>query len=438
MLECSSLIKKGRAKTQVIYSAPKGIHDILPPDSELWEEIETIARKLFKTYGYNEIRMPIIEHTEIFIRSIGENTDIVEKEMYTFFDKAKRSITLRPEGTASAVRCFIEHNLYNLPTPQKFFYTGPMFRYERPQKGRFRQFHQIGAEAFGESQPSLDAEIIAMLSNFFKKVKLEGVSFELNSIGCEKCRPDYKIALISFFKQKHEGLCLDCQRRYAVNPLRILDCKSSKCIELRQGSPMILDFLCNDCKYHFNELKERLKSLGVVFIVNPELVRGLDYYTKTTFEATSSHLGAQKAVAAGGRYDRLVEEFGGPPTPAIGFAIGMERLATLLKDKKNISVPFPDVYIATVGRDAEIEGLRIAESLRHEGYRVEIHYGGASLKSQLRKANRIGALFAFIIGDDELKSGTIKWKDLNSKKQGEIESNNVFSILTKQRSSNSL
>ncbi len=420
---------KEREKRQVKYNAPKGTHDILPPDADLWQETETTAKEIFSAYCYNEIRMPVIEHTEVFIRSIGENTDIVEKEMYTFTDKAGRSITLRPEGTASAVRCYIEHNLYNLPSPQKFFYTGPMFRYERPQKGRFRQFHQIGVEAFGEAQPMLDAEIIAMLSNFLKKIKLDSLNFELNSIGCEKCRPTYKTALISFFKQKKSSFCPDCQRRFTANPLRILDCKVSRCIELRQGSPIIPDYLCNDCESHFNELKDSLKSLGISFIVNPELVRGLDYYTKTTFEATSAHLGAQKAVAAGGRYDRLVEEFGGPPTPAIGFGIGMERLITLLKEKNNLSIPVPAFFVATIGRDAKIEGIRIAENLREKGHRVEMHYGSASLKSQLRRADRIGALYALIIGEDELKAGKIKWKDLNNKRQGEIEGNNVPSIL---------
>lgn len=433
------MIRKERAKRQVKYSAPKGTHDILPPDTELWQETEATARELFKSYGYNEIRTPLFENTEIFIRSIGENTDIVEKEMYTFRDKADRSITLRPEGTASVVRCYIEHNLYNLPPPQKFFYTGPMFRYERPQKGRFRQFHQIGVEALGEAQPSLDAEMIALLSSFLKKIQLNGVNFEINSIGCEKCRPGYKSALTIFFEQKQGGFCPDCQRRYVSNPLRILDCKVSKCIELRQGAPIIPDYLCSDCKNHFNELSDRLEYLGIPFIVNPELVRGLDYYTKTTFEATSSHLGAQKAVAAGGRYDRLVEEFGGPPTPAIGFAIGMERIVTLLKENKNISLPIPTFFIATIGRNADIEGLRIAEDLRQKAYRVEVHYGGSSLKSQLRKADRIGARFALIVGDDELKAGRIKWKNLHTKEQGEIEVNNITSILNleKIRSNNS-
>ncbi len=410
------------------YSAPKGIHDILPPDIYIWQKAEATAKDMFEIYGYQEIRTPIIEYTEIFTRSIGENTDIVEKEMYTFTDRAGRSITLRPEGTASVVRSFIEHNLNNLPSPQKFYYTGAMFRYERPQKGRFRQFYQIGVEAFGESQPSLDTEIIAMLWHFLRKIKLEGINFELNSIGCEKCRPDFKNALIESLKNKLDAFCPDCQRRFILNPLRILDCKVDRCILSRQGSPLITEHLCGDCKWHFEELKERLGYLQIPYTLNPELVRGLDYYTKTTFEATSNHLGSQKAVAAGGRYDNLVQEFGGPITPAIGFAIGMERLVTLLKNEINISLPMPDFFIATIGRKPEIEGLKIAELLRGKGHRVEIHYGGASLKSQLRKADRINARYVLILGDDELQAGKIKWKNLNNKKQGEIKYEDISSI----------
>lgn len=411
------------------YRAPKGIHDILPPDIFIWQKAESVAKELFQLYGYHEIRTPIIEYTEIFTRSIGENTDIVEKEMYTFFDRAGRSITLRPEGTASIVRSFIEHNLNNLPSPQKFYYTGPMFRYERPQKGRFRQFYQIGAEAFGEVQPSIDAEIIAMLCSFLKIIELEGINFELNSIGCEKCRPDFKNALLEFFKNKLDSFCPDCQRRYILNPLRILDCKVDRCIASRQGAPLIPEHICDDCNRHFEELKERLGFLQIPYTLNPELVRGLDYYTKTTFEATSNHLGAQKAVAAGGRYDNLVEEFGGPATPAIGFAIGMERLTTLLSGAKNLSLPKPDFFIATIGREAEMEGLKIAELLRQKGYQIEIHYGGASLKSQFRRADRMGSGYLLILGDDELRAGKIKWKNLNNKKQGEIEYDKISSIL---------
>ncbi len=411
------------------YSALKGIQDILPPDIHIWQKVESTAREIFQRFGFHEIRIPIIESTDIFIRSIGETTDIVEKEMYTFPDKAGRSITMRPEGTAPAVRCYVEHHLYNLPSPQKFFYSGPMFRYERPQKGRFRQFYQIGVEAFGVLQPSMDAEIIAMLRNLLEGIGLKEVNFELNSIGCEKCRPDFRNALLDFFKNRLSDFCPDCQRRYELNPLRILDCKVDRCIELRQGAPLVTDHLCSECREHFDELIFRLQTLKIPYTLNPNLVRGLDYYTRTAFEVTSEHLGAQKAVAAGGRYDRLVEEFGGPSTPAIGFALGMERIVTLLKENWTEEHPAPKVFIATIGREAEIEGFRIAEDIRAAGFWVEPNYGGASLKSQLRKADRIGAEFAFIIGENELKAGKVQWKNLKKSEQGEVEIKNIMSFL---------
>lgn len=410
------------------YSALKGIQDILPPDIYIWQQIEEIAREIFYRYGYQEIRVPIIEYTDVFIRSIGETTDIVEKEMYTFSDKAGRSITMRPEGTAPVVRCYVEHHLYNLPSPQKFFYSGPMFRYERPQKGRFRQFYQIGVEAFGVLAPSIDAEIILMLKNILEEIGLKDINFEINSIGCENCRPNFKKALIDFFSDKISNFCPDCQRRFNTNPLRILDCKVDRCIELRQGSPDILNYLCNECKGHFDELLFKIERLGISYKLNPNLVRGLDYYTKTTFEVTSEHLGAQKAVAAGGRYDRLVEEFGGPKTPAIGFAMGMERIVTLLKENWKEAHPTPKIFIATMGKDAEIEGLKIAESLRKKGLWVEVNYGGTSLKSQLRKADRFGSEFAIIIGENELLSGRLQLKDLKSGLSKEVDIEDIIKI----------
>ncbi len=403
------------------FSALKGVHDLFPPDIYIWQKAESLAKEIFSAYGFHEIRVPIIESTDIFTRSIGETTDIVEKEMYTFLDKAGRSITLRPEGTAPVVRSFIENHLYNHPSPQKLYYSGPMFRYERPQKGRFRQFYQIGAEAFGASEPKLDAEILSMLRLFFDRAGLKEVNFEVNSIGCEKCRPDYKKALIDFFSGKIANLCPDCQRRYNQNPLRILDCKVEACIESRKGAPHVTNYLCNECKTHFEELQAFLKLLDIPYIINPNMVRGLDYYTRTTFEVTSEHLGAQKAVAAGGRYDRLVEEFGGPPTPAIGFAIGMERLVEILRTHNSEPISAtPKAYIAAIGEKADKEGLSIAEKLRFRGIVVELGYGNSSLKSQLRRADRLKAEYVFIIGEDELKSGIVKWKNLKTGSQGDI------------------
>lgn len=422
------MIKKERVLNQVRYSALKGIQDILPPDIYIWQKVENTAREIFYRYGFQEIKIPIIEYTDLFIRSIGETTDIVEKEMYTFLDKAGRSITMRPEGTAPAVRCYVEHHLYNLPSPQKFFYSGPMFRYERPQKGRFRQFYQIGVEAFGVHLPSIDAEIILMLKDILQEIGLKDINFEINSIGCEKCRPLFKKALIDFFSDKISNFCPDCQRRFSTNPLRILDCKVERCIELRQNSPNISNYLCDECKEHFEELLFRIDALKISYKLNPNLVRGLDYYTKTTFEVTSEHLGAQKAVAAGGRYDRLVEEFGGPKTPAIGFAIGMERIVSLLKETWKEAHPIPKIFIATIGRDSEIEAFKIAKTLRKKGLWVEVNYGGASLKSQLRKADRLGSEFVIILGEDELKTGRLQLKDLRSGHSKEIEISKITEI----------
>ncbi|MEK6652711.1 MAG: histidine--tRNA ligase [Nitrospirota bacterium] len=404
------------------YNALKGVHDIFPPDIYIWQKVESAAEEVFSAYGFQEIRVPIIEATDIFTRSIGETTDIVEKEMYTFPDKAGRSITLRPEGTAPVVRSYIENHLYNQPSPQKFFYSGPMFRYERPQKGRFRQFYQIGAEAFGAAEPKLDAEIISMLKLFLERLELKELNFEVNSIGCEKCRPDYKKALSDFFSNKISGLCPDCNRRYTHNPLRILDCKVDACIELRKNAPQVTNHLCGDCKEHFEGFQSLLKLLNISYVINPNMVRGLDYYTRTTFEVTSPEQlgGSQKAVAAGGRYDRLVEEFGGPPTPAIGFAIGMERLVEILRNQNSGLHSGPKAFFAAIGPKADTEGFLIAEKLRAKGINVELGYGNASLKSQLRRADKLKADYVFIIGDDELKSGRIKWKNLKDSSQGEI------------------
>jgi histidyl-tRNA synthetase len=303
-----------------------------------------------------------------------------------------------------------------------------MFRYERPQKGRFRQFYQIGVEALGSSDPKLDAEIISMLKLFFERLGLTGLNYEVNSIGCEKCRPDYKSALLNFFSDKMDRLCPDCKRRYEYNPLRILDCKVDECIALRAGAPKIVEFLCNECRDHFNTLLYLLSLLNIPYDINPDMVRGLDYYTRTTFEVTTKQLGAQNAVAAGGRYDMLVEEFGGPPTPAIGFAIGMERVVELLQSSNKQDIPNPKVFIATIGAPAEKEALIIANKLRENGVWVEIGYAGNSLKSQLRKADRLSAGYVLIIGDDEISSGKVKWKRLSDGTQGEIPLSEVYEL----------
>jgi histidyl-tRNA synthetase len=401
------------------------MQDVLPQDVHVWQALEEAAARVFGLYGYREIRTPILEHTEVFTRSIGETTDIVEKEMYTFEDKGGRSVTMRPEGTAPIVRAYVQNGMHNLPSPQKVFYRGPMFRYERPQKGRLRQFHQVGAEAFGAPGPDVDAEIIAMLHRFLSEVGLGGLVVELNSIGDRECRPAYREAMLDFFSDRREGLCPDCQRRYEQNPLRILDCKVPRCIELRQGAPKVSDHLCEGCREHFDGVKELLELLGVPYKLNPEMVRGLDYYTRTTFEITSSDLGSQNAVAAGGRYDGLVKEFGGQDTPAIGFAVGMERLAALMGGQ-SADVPEPEVFISSLGGRAAREAMRIASGFRDRGVWAEIAYGQGSLKSQMRRANKLGSHYALVIGDDELDKGVLNWKDLRGEGSGEVRIEDVY------------
>lgn len=411
------------------YKALKGMRDIMPPDIYVWQKVEGIAKDSFYSYGFQEIRPPVVESTDIFTRSIGENTDIVEKEMYTFLDKGGRSVSLRPEGTASVVRSYVEHHLYNLPSPQKFYYSGPMFRYERPQSGRFRQFYQVGVEAFGSPHPEMDAEVLSMLRHFLMKLGLATLHFQLNSIGDEKCRPAYKEALRKFFSGRLDGLCPDCVRRHSQNPLRILDCKVERCIEMRSGAPKITDYLCTDCKSHFDRLLELIGMLGIPYSVNPDMVRGLDYYTRTTFEVTSENLGAQNAVAAGGRYDGLVREFGGPETPAVGFAIGIERIVELLKTSAPHTVSTPQAFIASIGERAGNESIVLADRLRGSGLWIELGDRGSSLKSQMRRADRVNAKYVFIVGDEEITSGNLKWKNLSDSTQGEISLSGISDFL---------
>ncbi len=401
-----------KKKPRMKYKTLKGLQDILPPEISIWQHIETKAKDIFKNYGYREIRLPIMESTDVFTRSIGETSDIVEKEMYTFPDKGGRSVTLRPEGTAPFVRAYVEHHLYNDPAPQKFYYAGPMFRYERPQAFRYRQFYQIGAEAMGIDDPKLDAEIISMLSAILSSIGLEGLNFEITSIGCEKCRPAYRSALKIYLGDKLNTFCSDCRRRYDANPLRILDCKVPACIDSRKGSPPVLEYLCSDCKDHFDDLRKNLDLLNVPHSINPNLVRGLDYYTKTAFEVSSENLGSQSAVAAGGRYDGMVEEFGGPATPGIGFAMGMERIIPLIRDSLNITEG-PELFICPLGPEASEKALSIAEQLRSNGLWVEINYDNTSLRSQMRKANRIGAKNVVVLGEDELKNREIEIKNMD-------------------------
>jgi histidyl-tRNA synthetase len=412
------------------YKTLKGLQDILPPDITVWHHIENISRDIFKNYGYQEIRLPIMENTDVFIRSIGETSDIVEKEMYTFEDKGGRSVTLRPEGTASFVRAYVEHHLYNNPAPQKFYYMGPMFRYERPQAFRYRQFYQIGAEAMGIDDPKLDAEIISMLSGILRAIGLEGLNFEVTSIGCKKCRPGYTAALKEFLSDKIDTFCSDCRRRFDANPLRILDCKVLSCIESRKGAPPVLDHLCGECKVHFDTLRNYLGLLNVPHRVNPNLVRGLDYYTKTAFEVSSENLGSQSAVAAGGRYDGMVHEFGGPPTAGIGFAMGMERIIPLIKDSL-AEMPGPDLLFCPLGDEAAAKALLLAEQLRADGLWIEMNHESTSIRSQMRKANRMGAKNVIVLGEDEIKSGEVTVKNMTDGDDAKIslEAGKILQLL---------
>jgi histidyl-tRNA synthetase len=412
------------------FKSVKGMQDILPPDVLVWQNVEAAARDIFGTYGFQELRTPILEYTGIFSRSIGDTSDIVEKEMYTFEDKGGRSVTMRPEGTASVVRSFVQHNLsHSLVPPQKFFYMGPMFRYERPQKGRLRQFYQIGVEAFGVNSPEMDAEVISMLIRFLDRLGLGRLSLEINSIGCRECRPSFRESLVEFFRPMAVDLCPDCQRRLEQNPLRVLDCKVPRCREAREGAPLVTDSLCQGCVSHFEGLKSALGRLKIGFRETPEMVRGLDYYTRTTFEVTTTELGAQSAVAAGGRYDLLVSEFSGPETPAIGFALGMERIVTLISESAGHKLPRPDVYIASIGDEASLEALALADSLRGSGLWVELGYGVSSLKSQMRKADKSRARYAVIIGEDELKDGLFSWKDMDGEGSGRLDPNGILELL---------
>ena len=395
----------------------KGTKDILPQDVEMWHFVEENALKVFSSFGVKEIRTPIIESTDLFQRGVGETTDIVNKEMYTF-EKSDRSITLRPENTAGVVRSYIENGMHRLPAPVKLWYKGPMFSYERPQAGRQRQFHQVGVEMFGVSQPSADAEIILMAENFLKSVGLDDLDVEINSLGCPKCRAVFKENLKNVIRPYLNDLCEDCQSRFEKNPLRLLDCKVPTCQEIF-SKPEIQkvitsDFLCDECREHYTQLKKYLDELNVKYSENKHLVRGLDYYTRTVFEIKSNNLGSQNAVCGGGRYDNLVSELGGEPTPAIGFAMGMERLISLLKEKESSKL---DGYI--VSNDTT-EALKLAQELRLQGLNIEIDLTNKKFTKQLEKASKL-AKYAIILGEDEIKENKVSIKDLSNGNQVSAE-----------------
>jgi histidyl-tRNA synthetase len=408
------------------FKAIRGVKDILPGDIERVRRVEQVSREVFEAFGYSEIRIPTFEATEVFARGIGATTDIVEKEMYTFEDRDGKKITLRPEGTASVVRAYIEHQLYLKKPVTKLYYLGPMFRYERPQAGRFRQFYQVGVEALGTISPLVDVEVLSLLSLILQRLGVTQIQLEINSLGDSTCRPAYRKALRAFFSDKLSQLCDDCRRRYETNPLRILDCKREGCRAVTAKAPSPLDHLCNDCLVHFTQVKEGLKRLKIPFVINERLVRGLDYYTKTAFEVTASGLGAQNAIAAGGRYDGLVEELGGPPTPGIGFAMGVERIATLMSP---IEPPRPHLFFALLGEEARREMLPVIMELRGEGIRAEMDYEGAGLKKQMGMADKLGTSYTLIVGENELKSKKAVLRDMTTKVQQEIALSQLIEAL---------
>ena len=395
----------------------RGFKDILPGEVELWQAVESLARQLLEDFGFKEIRIPIMERTELFARSIGEDTDIVEKEMYTFPDRKGNLITLRPEATASIVRAYIQHRLYATDPVQKFYTIGPMFRRERPQKGRYRQFYQINAEIFGVPSGLADVQLIFLLVTLFSRLQVPDVKAHINSLGCPKCRPEFKAALSEFLASISGKLCADCIRRKDRNPLRVLDCKVPTCREAMAEAPSILDHLCSECQADFDEVKSMLQKLGVPFVVDKNLVRGLDYYARTTFEIQTESLGAQNAVAGGGRYDGLVGELGGPDIPATGFAIGFDRLTELTGLAANLFYRKPDIFVAALGDKSRLLAFEWICALGDEGIRAELDFGGKGLKSQMKRADRLEAGYVLIVGDDELEKGEAILRNMATKDQ---------------------
>jgi histidyl-tRNA synthetase len=411
-----------------LYRAPRGTSDILPQEQAYWRYVEHRAVGLCGLYGYQRIDTPTFEDLGLFSRGIGEGTDIVEKEMYTFEDKGGNQLTLRAEGTAPVCRAYLEHGMHNLPQPVKLYYLAPIFRYERPQAGRYREHYQFGCEALGDSAPALDAEVIDLAWQFFISLGLRSLTLKLNSIGCQKCRPEYLTALKSYYSGHAGGLCRDCKSRLKRNPLRLLDCKQPQCQTVADAAPKSSDYLCPECAEHFSRLKGYLERLGLPFEVSHRLVRGLDYYTRTVFEIQPESEGAQSTLGGGGRYDDLIGELGGKPTPAIGFATGMERIILNLKEQ-GITVPSlarPPVFVAYVGDAARDEAVNLAAGLRWAGVGVIGVAGDKSLKAQLRQANSLGASYTLIIGDEEIAAGRVVLRDMNTSAQetvplGEIE-----------------
>ena len=411
-------------------SIPKGTKDILPGEVYGWQQVEELFRKTAEKYGFTEIRTPIIEHTELFARGIGDTTDVVQKEMYTF-EIAGRSLTLKPEGTAGVGRSFIENKLYAEGLPAKYYYITPCYRYEKMQKGRQREFHQFGIEIFGSDKMIADAEVIMLADDFLRACGIDDARLHINSIGCPKCRQEYRKALQDFLRPNYELLCETCKGRFERNPMRILDCKSPQCKKIAEGAPHMLDYLCDDCRNAFEEVKKLLDMAGVPYEIDPCIVRGLDYYTKTAFEFVSDKLGSQSTVCGGGRYDNLIEQLDGPATPGVGFGMGIERLL-LIQESCGLTGKKPaacDVLIAGLGEKAKEESIRLTKLMRESGIRVIIDVMERGLKAQFKYADRIGARYVVVIGDDELAKGVVSLRDMMNSSQKEVEKDKILELI---------
>ncbi len=410
-----------------MYQAPRGTSDILPQEQAYWRYLEQKAVYICQLYGYERIDTPIFEDTNLFSRSAGEYTDIVQKEMYTFNDRGGNSLTLKPEGTPAVCRAYIQHGMHNLTQPIRLYYISPTFRYDRPQAGRYRQHYQFGCEAIGDDDPALDAEVIDIAWQFYKSLGLRDLSFQLNSIGCRECRPGYLTTLKSHYTKYTDGLCQDCEIRLEKNPMRLLDCRQPSCQSVANSAPRSIDYLCNSCSKHFNQLKKYLGLLAIPFSVNHRLVRGIDYYTRTVFEVVPGVEGSQSSIGGGGRYDDLIEELGGKPTPGVGFAAGIERIILNLKAQNIPALPLsrPQVFIAYVGNEARDMTIKLASTLRLSGIGVIEAVGSRSLKAQLRQANTLGVNYTVIIGEQELKTGTVILRNMTTAQQEIIPSDQL-------------
>lgn len=413
---------------------PKGTKDVLPAESYKWQYIEDKARKIAGKYNLKEIRTPTFEHTELFLRGVGETTDVVTKEMYTFRDKGDRSITLKPEGTAGVARSFVENGLANSPMPLKMFYIIPAFRYERPQAGRLREFHQFGVEVYGSDTPDTDAEVITLADDFISSLGLK-TQLYINSIGCKTCRAAFNQALKDYLKPNLGCMCEDCRARYDKNPMRILDCKVPECKKINEGAPTILDYLCDDCRAHFEKVKKYLDLSGISYKINPRIVRGLDYYTRTVFEFVSEEIGAQGTVLGGGRYDGLIEEIGGAHTPAVGFAAGIERLLLLMENSGAAmpEEPSPTVYLAGMDEACREKAYALAVTLRREGVSCEVDHMGRSVKAQFKYADKIKAKYVAVIGGNELQAGVMNVKNMSTSAQESVPFENATAYFKAER-----